>query len=158
MLEGEEAEKLLYCPHSTVNFSYRTVPPPPPPPQTQDYTYRYIQKVNNKLMNGRKEGKRSVLEDPCKPSLPLLAKIMATNFFCITATFTAIFLASFPVTFIAIPHRSCCWAPSDTLLLARCHFTGPKKLSNSRAEPPPTFPFVMDLPASKPLCTRPYKS
>ncbi len=28
--------------------------------------------------------------------------------FCITATFTAIFLASFPTTFIAFPHRSCC--------------------------------------------------
>jgi hypothetical protein len=28
--------------------------------------------------------------------------------FFITATFPAIFLASFPVTFIAFPHRSCC--------------------------------------------------
>jgi hypothetical protein len=27
-----------------------------------------------------------------------------------------------------------------TRLSARCHFTGPKKLSNSRAQPPPTFP------------------
>ncbi len=27
-----------------------------------------------------------------------------------------------------------------TCLSARCHFTGPKKLSNSRAQPPPTCP------------------
>jgi hypothetical protein len=29
------------------------------------------------------------------------------------------------------------WAPNDTLLSARYHFTGSKKLSNSRAQPPP---------------------
>ncbi len=32
------------------------------------------------------------------------------------------------------------WAPNGTRLSARCHFTGPKKLSNSRAQPPPTSP------------------
>jgi hypothetical protein len=32
------------------------------------------------------------------------------------------------------------WAPNGTRLLVRCHFTGPKKLSNSRARPPPTSP------------------
>jgi hypothetical protein len=32
------------------------------------------------------------------------------------------------------------WAPNDTHLSARCHFTGPKKLSISRAQPPPTYP------------------
>ncbi len=32
------------------------------------------------------------------------------------------------------------WAPNGTRLLARCHFTGPKKLSISRAQPPPTCP------------------
>ncbi len=32
------------------------------------------------------------------------------------------------------------WAPNGTCLSARCHFTGPKKLSNSRAQPPPTCP------------------
>ncbi len=30
--------------------------------------------------------------------------------------------------------------PNGTRLLARCHFTGPKKLSNSRAQFPPTCP------------------
>jgi hypothetical protein len=30
------------------------------------------------------------------------------------------------------------WAPNGTRLSARCHFTGPKKLSISRAQPPPT--------------------
>ncbi len=32
------------------------------------------------------------------------------------------------------------WAPNGTRLSARCHFTGPKNLSNSRAQPPPTCP------------------
>jgi hypothetical protein len=32
------------------------------------------------------------------------------------------------------------WAPNGTRLSAQCHFTGPKKLSNSRAQPPPTSP------------------
>jgi hypothetical protein len=32
------------------------------------------------------------------------------------------------------------WAPSGTRLSARYHFTGPKKLSISRAQPPPTCP------------------
>jgi hypothetical protein len=32
------------------------------------------------------------------------------------------------------------WAPICTRLSARCHFTGPKKLSNYRAQPPPTYP------------------
>ncbi len=32
------------------------------------------------------------------------------------------------------------WAPNGTLLSARCYFTGPKKLSISRAQPPPTCP------------------
>ncbi len=32
------------------------------------------------------------------------------------------------------------WAPNRTRLSARCHFTGPKKLSISRAQPPPTCP------------------
>jgi hypothetical protein len=32
------------------------------------------------------------------------------------------------------------WAPNGTRLSARCHFTGPKKLSISRAQPPPTCP------------------
>jgi len=32
------------------------------------------------------------------------------------------------------------WAPNGTRLSARCHFTGPKKLENSRAQPPPTSP------------------
>ncbi len=31
-------------------------------------------------------------------------------------------------------------APNDARLLARCHFTGPKKLSISRAQPPPICP------------------
>jgi hypothetical protein len=31
-------------------------------------------------------------------------------------------------------------APNGTRLSARCHFTGPNKLSNSRAQPPPTCP------------------
>ncbi len=31
-------------------------------------------------------------------------------------------------------------APNGTRLSARCHFTGPKKLENSRAQPPPTSP------------------
>ncbi len=30
------------------------------------------------------------------------------------------------------------WAPNGTRLSARCHFTGPKKLSNSSAQPRPT--------------------
>jgi hypothetical protein len=30
------------------------------------------------------------------------------------------------------------WAPNGTRLSAQCHFTGPKKLDNSRAQPPPT--------------------
>ncbi len=59
-----------------------------------------------------------VLPDPCKPSLPLLAKTTATwgtfhghQIFVVTATITAIFLASFPATFIAFPHRyCCCWS------------------------------------------------
>jgi hypothetical protein len=48
-----------------------------------------------------------VLPDPCKPSLPLLAKTTATwghfttTKFFITATFTTIFLASFPATFFS---------------------------------------------------------
>jgi hypothetical protein len=32
------------------------------------------------------------------------------------------------------------WAPKVTRLSARCHFTGPKKLSISRVQPPPTCP------------------
>ncbi len=32
------------------------------------------------------------------------------------------------------------WAPNGTCLSARCHFTGPKKLSISRIQPPPTCP------------------
>jgi hypothetical protein len=36
------------------------------------------------------------------------------------------------------------WAPNGTRLSARCHFRGPKKLSISRAQPPPTCPIVMD--------------
>jgi hypothetical protein len=32
------------------------------------------------------------------------------------------------------------WAPKDTRLSARCHFTGPKKLEICRAQPPPTCP------------------
>jgi hypothetical protein len=32
------------------------------------------------------------------------------------------------------------WVPNGTCLLAQCHFTGPKKLLNSRAQPPPTCP------------------
>jgi hypothetical protein len=32
------------------------------------------------------------------------------------------------------------WAPNGTRLSARCHFTGPKKISDSRAQPPPTSP------------------
>jgi hypothetical protein len=32
------------------------------------------------------------------------------------------------------------WAPNGTRLSARCHLTGPKKLENSRAQPPPTSP------------------
>jgi hypothetical protein len=32
------------------------------------------------------------------------------------------------------------WAPNGTRLSARCHFTGPKELSISRAQPPPTCP------------------
>jgi hypothetical protein len=31
-------------------------------------------------------------------------------------------------------------APNGTRLSARSHFTGPKKLGNSRAQPPPTSP------------------
>jgi len=30
------------------------------------------------------------------------------------------------------------WAPNGTRLSARCHFTGPKQVSISRAQPPPT--------------------
>jgi hypothetical protein len=40
------------------------------------------------------------------------------------------------------------WAPNGTCLSARCHFTVPKKLSISRAQPPPTCP-CWGLPASK---------
>jgi hypothetical protein len=32
------------------------------------------------------------------------------------------------------------WAPNDTRQSARCHFTWPKKLLISRAQPPPTYP------------------
>jgi hypothetical protein len=32
------------------------------------------------------------------------------------------------------------WAPNSTRLSARSHFTGPKKLLISRAQPPPTCP------------------
>jgi len=32
------------------------------------------------------------------------------------------------------------WAPNGTRLSAWCHFTGPKKLENSRAQSPPTSP------------------
>ncbi len=32
------------------------------------------------------------------------------------------------------------WAPNSTRLMARCHFTGPKKVSISRTQPPPTCP------------------
>jgi hypothetical protein len=32
------------------------------------------------------------------------------------------------------------WAPNGTRLSARCRFKGPKKLSISRAQPPPTCP------------------
>jgi hypothetical protein len=44
------------------------------------------------------------------------------------------------------------WAPNDTCLSAWCHFTGPKKLSNSREKPLP-LALVMDMHASKTLCT-----
>jgi hypothetical protein len=49
------------------------------------------------------------------------------------------------------------WAPNSTRLMARCHFTGPKKVSISRANPLP-LAFVMDLHASKTLRTGPHKS
>ncbi len=49
------------------------------------------------------------------------------------------------------------WAPNGTRLSARCHFTGPKKLSNSRAQPLPLAQ-IMDMHASKTLCTGLYKS
>jgi hypothetical protein len=39
----------------------------------------------------------------------------------------------------------------------QCHFTEPKKLSNARAQPFPTCP-VLDMHASKTLCTGLYKS
>ncbi len=32
------------------------------------------------------------------------------------------------------------WPPNGTRLSARCHFTCPTKLQNSRAQPPPTSP------------------
>jgi hypothetical protein len=52
------------------------------------------------------------------------------------------------------------WAPNDTCLSARCHFTGPKKLLNSRAQPPPTCPCYgyAVIHASKTWCTGLYKS
>jgi hypothetical protein len=34
------------------------------------------------------------------------------------------------------------WAPNGTRLTARCHFTGPKKVSISRAQPSPTCPRI----------------
>jgi hypothetical protein len=49
------------------------------------------------------------------------------------------------------------WAPNGTRLSAQCHFTEPKKLSNSRAQPLP-LAFVRDMHASKTLCTTLYKS
>ncbi len=49
------------------------------------------------------------------------------------------------------------WAPNGTRLLARCHFTGPK---NSQIPGPNPLPLalVMDMHASKTLCTGLYKS
>jgi hypothetical protein len=47
--------------------------------------------------------------------------------------------------------------PNGTRLTALCHFTGPKKVLISRANPLP-LALVMDLPASKALPTGPYKS
>jgi hypothetical protein len=40
------------------------------------------------------------------------------------------------------------WAPNGTRLLARWHFTGPKKLSNFRAQPLP-LALLMNMHASK---------
>jgi hypothetical protein len=37
-------------------------------------------------------------------------------------------------------HLGFFWAPYGTRLTARCHFTGPKKVSISRAQPPPACP------------------
>ncbi len=34
------------------------------------------------------------------------------------------------------------WAPNGTRLSASCHFTGPKKLENSRAQSSPTSPRI----------------
>ncbi len=41
------------------------------------------------------------------------------------------------------------WAPNGTRLSARCPFTGPKKLSISRAQPPPTCPSNVCCPHQK---------
>jgi hypothetical protein len=49
------------------------------------------------------------------------------------------------------------WAPNGTCLLARCHFTGPKILEFHGPNPLP-LSLVMDMHASKTLCTGPYKS
>ncbi len=55
----------------------------------------------------------AVLPDPCKPLLPLLQKQQPLGDRTLPRIFYhshihSIFLASFPSTFIAIPHRSCC--------------------------------------------------
>ncbi len=58
-------------------------------------------------------------------------------------------------TYAPVIYTSLCvmfWAPNGTRLSARSHFTGPKKLGNSRAQPPPTSP--RNVYASiKTLCT-----
>jgi hypothetical protein len=43
---GSAVRKIYCIPHPLISI-----------PQTQDYTYRYILKVNNKSLNGRKEGR-----------------------------------------------------------------------------------------------------
>jgi hypothetical protein len=48
------------------------------------------------------------------------------------------------------------WAPNGTRPTARCYFTGPKKVSISKAQPLP-LALVMDFPAST-LHTGPYQS
>jgi hypothetical protein len=53
------------------------------------------------------------------------------------------------------PYVMLFWATNDTRLMARCPYTGPKKVSIFRAQPPPTCP---RNGASKELGKGPYQS
>ena len=68
----------------------------------------------------------------------MLKKLNVFEHFAESKSF--IFANSVSLPLILIKISRVIWAPNGTRLSARCHFTGPKKLSNSRAQPPPNSP------------------